>query len=32
MFLDHIKTMATHNLWVNARLYDACTSLSDADR
>ena len=32
MFLDHFKTMAAYNRWANARLYEACASLSDADR
>lgn len=32
MFLDHFKTMAAYNRWANARLYDACAGLGDADR
>ncbi len=32
MFLDHFKTMAAYNRWANARLYDTCAGLSDAER
>jgi len=32
MFLDHFKTMAAYNRWANARLYDACAGLGDAER
>lgn len=32
MFLSHFATLAAYNRWANARLYDACAGLSDADR
>ncbi len=32
MFLSHFETMAAYNRWANARLYDACAGLGDAER
>lgn len=30
--LDHCRTMARYNRWMNARIYEACARLSDDDR
>lgn len=30
--IEHVRAMARYNVWMNERLYDACSRLSDADR
>ena len=31
-FLDNYRFMSRYNRWINARLYDACSTLSDEER
>ncbi|MBO6784296.1 MAG: damage-inducible protein DinB [Alphaproteobacteria bacterium] len=30
-YLEHVRTFAAYNRWANARLYDACAGLPDAE-
>lgn len=30
--IEHFRAMSAYNAWMNARLYDACSQLSDAER
>lgn len=30
--LEHVRAMSSYNAWMNVRLYDACSQLSDAER
>lgn len=30
--IEHVRAMSSYNAWMNARLYDACSQVSDAER